>query len=260
MRCLVAILLTLLCACSPSKLVENALTPQERTTVQGAIDDLSRGDSASLAKKLPLELAPKIESAFGPMRQALPARPLELSLTNANWTTDGQTRSMKAVYQVKGASGWALVEASTVTAQGRTLLTGFYIQRTAGDPQQLNAFKLSSAGAGGLAMLAAMMAAVGITIAALIRIWRSGLFRHRWLWTIGALIGTTTLKMNWSTGAFDFQPISIQLFSASATKQPVFAPWVLGVSLPIIALIALFYRGGGRDIHPTAEAATVPED
>jgi hypothetical protein len=32
------------------------------------------------------------------------------------------------------------------------------------------------------------------------------------------------------------------------------------VSLPIVALIALFHRGAGRGNHPKAEAATVSED
>lgn len=91
-------------------------------------------------------------------------------------------------------------------------------------------------------MLLAMIAAVAVTIVALVRIWRSGLFERRWLWTIGALIGITSLRMNWSTGVVSFQPLMIVLFSAGAFKQPIFAPWVLSVGLPVVAIIALLRR------------------
>jgi hypothetical protein len=239
---LIAFIMFFASACSPSNLIEKGLTPQERSVIRGAIDDISRRDNASLAKKMQPELATRAAPVLGQMQQALPTPPLEISLTKANWTVLRGTRNLDAVYQVHGKSGWALVEATTQSSQGRTLLTGIYVQPTATNPRQLNGFSLARAGAAQWAMLAAMLTALVVTIAALVRIWRSGLFRKRWLWTIGAIIGVMTLKLNWSTGQFYFQPVSLQLFSVSATKQPVYAPWMLGVSFPLFALIALLRR------------------
>jgi hypothetical protein len=125
------------------------------------------------------------------------------------------------------------------------MLAGLYVRRIAGEPRTLNRFTLQGAGAAKILMLFAMAAAVGVTLLALVRVWRSPLFDRRWLWTLGTFFGVMTLRLNWSTGHFYFQPISVQLFSASATKQPIYAPWILAVSVPLVALIALFRRRKG---------------
>jgi hypothetical protein len=255
----IALFLIILTSCSPSKALESGLRPQERAVIRGAIDDIARGDAASLAKKTPPELTPKLQPAFGKMQQMLPSPPLEVTLTNANWTVGSADRSLHAVYEVHGRNGWALVEATAQTSGGRTLLTGIYIAPSAGNPRNLNGFSLAGADASRWTMLAAMLAAVAVTIAALVRIWRSGRFERPWLWTIGALIGITSLKMNWSTGQMSFQPISLQLFSASAMKQPIYAPWVMGVSVPLFAIIALFRRRHERAEQPGHDAGAVPQ-
>lgn len=238
----IAVLALLVASCSASKLEESALTPQERSLVRGALQDVSRGDSSTLSKKVDPNLAPKIAPALGEMRAQLPPPPLEVSFANANWNLTGGTRTVNAIYQVEGRSAWALADVTLQTSSGRTTITGLYIQKVAGGPREANSFSLTKASAAGWAMLAAMLAAVGVTIAAIFRIWRSGQFSRRWLWTFGSLIGLTTLRMNWSSGEVSFQPISFQLLSVSAFKSPIYAPWILAVSVPIVALIALLRR------------------
>lgn len=237
---LVTILATLTAACAGSSLEKTALKPQERQLARVALEDIARGDAKALSQKVTPDLTGKLP--VGAMRDQLPKPPFELVLTKANWNSGGRGRSVDAVYSVKGDGGFALVEIAMASNGGPPVVTGLYVQHTPSDPQKLNAFTLQSGGVAGWAMILAMIAAVGATVAALFHIWRSGLFARRWLWTIGAIIGLTTLRLDWSTGNFSFQPISFQFFSASAIKQPVYTPWVLGVSLPLVALIALARR------------------
>ena len=236
MRAIVFAILIALVGCSPGKFPETLLTETERGLVRAAVDDVARGDAARLSSKVEPSIAAQIGDAMPAMQQALPRPPLELTPLNANVSLTGDVRVAEAVYQVKGKSGWALVEARMQTANGSSRLAGFFVQSVQTEPRRLNAFRLSDAGA------AAMLAAVAVTIAGVVRIWRSGLFARRWLWTLGALVGLTTLKMNWSTGEVAFHPVSFQIFSFSAFKQPLFEPWTLGVSLPLVALIALLKR------------------
>ena len=146
---LLALACVLLAACSPSKLAESMLTPDERSVMRGALDDVAKGDAASLSKKMPAEVAVKIPEAMPVMRQALPPQPFEISVVNANWTSNGSAREAHAVYQVQGRSAWALVEATTATVDNRTQLVSIYVTRTTGSPQQQNSFSLAKAGAGG---------------------------------------------------------------------------------------------------------------
>ena len=245
---LTAMFLLVLTSCSISNTIEKGLTRQERAIIRGAAEDISHGDSAALARRMPPELSSKIPAAELAMNRAMPKPPLEITILNANWSITGPDRKATAVYQVRGQSGWALVEARTLTVRGRTSLTGIFVRPASSDAASLNRFSETKPGPTHLLMLLAMMAAVGVTVAALLRIWRTKLFKRRWLWTIGALIGVTTLRMNWSTGDFYFQPLFLQLFSAGAAKSPIYAPWTLSVGLPLIALIALLkHRGVTKD-------------
>ena len=150
-----------------------------------------------------------------------------------------------------------MVEARTLTIQGHTWLTGVFVRPAATNAENLNRFSQAKLGLAHILMLLAMMAAIAVTLGALLRIWRTKLFKRRWLWTIGALVGLATLRMNWSTGAFYFQPLFVQLLSVGAVKSPVFAPWVLSVSVPAVALVALLRRERvvEDDVSPEADAA-----
>ena len=88
--------------------------------IRGAIDDISRGDSARLARKMPHELSAEIPAAQIAMHRAMPKPPLEVTILNANWSIVGRERKANAVYQIRGQSGWAIVQARTLTIGGRT--------------------------------------------------------------------------------------------------------------------------------------------
>lgn len=254
---LTALFLFLVAACSASNTIEKGLTPQERAVIRGAIGDISRGDSAALARRMPPELLAKIPAAELAMNRAMPKPPLEISILNANWLIAGPDRKANAVYQVRGQSGWALVEARTLTTAGRTSLTGIVVRPASSDPASLNGFMQTRPGPAHVMMLLAMIAAIAVTIAGLLRIWRTNLFKWRWLWTIGALIGVTTLRMNWTTGAFYFQPLFFQLFSAGAAKSPIYGPWMLSVSIPLVALVTLFWGRVRKENGVSFEADAV---
>lgn len=252
MRHLLIAAFMLVASCSPSKFPESLLTNDERALVRGAVNDVSNGDVGRLSTKVEPDIAKQLGSEAPAMQRALPARPLQLTALNANVALTGGTRVANAVYQAKGRTGWALIEATIQTRDGQTRLAGLYVEKVQSEPKRLNEFRLMDAPAAGWPMLGAMIAAAATTLAALMRIWRSDLFVRRWLWTIGTLIGVSTLKMDWSTGAFAFQPVSFQIFSVSALKQPVYAPWVLGVSIPVVALIVLIKRRRREDVSAEA--------
>jgi hypothetical protein len=59
----------------------------------------------------------------------------------------------------------------------------------------------------------------------------------RWLWLIATMVGVGTFSMNGASGEWAFNPVSVQLFGASATwSGSAFDPWMFGVSLPLGAL------------------------
>jgi hypothetical protein len=128
---LIAILAAFVSACSPNKFVENFLTPEEKGLVRSVVADVSRSDSADLAKKVPPELAGKVAEAMPMMHAALPPAPFELAATNVNFNTTDGTRVVNAVYQAKGQGARAVVKLSMQTSSGHTVLTAIHVERTA---------------------------------------------------------------------------------------------------------------------------------
>lgn len=210
------------------------------------MNDLAQGNSQSLERRVAPQLVAKLRPAEAAMQAVTPKPPVQADLLKASWSL-GSDRSTKAVYQVHGANRWALVEAASQTSGDRTFLTGIYVQPLKDDPKRLNGFDLATAGAAQWGVLLAAIAAFGTTVAALIRIRRSGLFERRWLWTIGSLFGVMLLRVNWTTREVGFEPLYLQLFSASALKQPIFAPWIISASLPLVAIIALMKKRGPHE-------------
>jgi hypothetical protein len=128
----IALFAAFVAACSPSKFVERFLTPEEQQLVRSAVNDVSRSDSADLAKKVPPELAGKVAEAMPFMHLALPPQPFELSATNVNFNTTGGVRVVNAVYQAKGKDARAVVQLTMQTSAGHTLLTAIHVERTPG--------------------------------------------------------------------------------------------------------------------------------
>jgi hypothetical protein len=251
---LIGIFALLAVACKPQQLVENMAPRDDQQLARAAIDDLVMGRSAALAGKMPEEIRPSLAAAEPQMRAMLPPHPA-VRLVQANWskTVGGgsQTKHQSdLVYELSGGGRYVLAELAIQRDGPTATISGFHVQPTDGPVDSWSGLSLKGKSAVHYSVLAAAIAAVGVTIWALVRIWRSGLFRRRWLWTIGALLGFTKLSIDWATGDISFMPISVQLFSASMFKTAT-VPWQVGVSIPLVAIWALLVRQ--RDELATAE-------
>jgi hypothetical protein len=80
-----------------------------------------------------------------------------------------------------------------------------------------------------------------ITLWALVSCVRTKLKGRKWPWVLFILLGIGKFAVNWTTGAWEFAPISVQLFGASATA-PFYGPWTVAVSLPLGAIAFLAFR------------------
>lgn len=77
--------------------------------------------------------------------------------------------------------------------------------------------------------------------------------RRKWLWVIGSLIGFCALSINWTTGEMRFNPLAGYLLGAAVNSSfPGIGPWIITVSLPIVAIIFWFKRGRWIEMHRIA--------
>ena len=66
--------------------------------------------------------------------------------------------------------------------------------------------------------------------------------KRKWLWIIFMLLGFGRYSFNWTSGQMGFQPLYIQLIPTSVFKGAPYAPWIISISVPIVALLFLLKR------------------
>ncbi|PIB90395.1 hypothetical protein [Caulobacter sp. FWC2] len=123
----------------------------------------------------------------------------------------------------------------------------FHLQRATDD--QLKTNRLTLAKPPGHLVFMALTALSPLTmLAALITVLRAPRFKRKWLWAITALVGMGSATLNWTTGQWGFQPLTLALIGAGATTQGFmgFYPFVLKFALPIGALAAFWRAGEAR--------------
>jgi hypothetical protein len=238
-------------ACTQRQVLEKVTWPEDRDLAVRAIHDVQNGDANALADKLPPELRPAIGAALPRMRAALPdAQQSQIELVDGRFVErlTGGERSREAylAYEISGGGSYALAQVTIIRHGGPPTITSLFVNHLAGPVSSLNRFTLLGKSAAQYAILMLAIAAVAVTVAALVRVWRSGRFGRRWLWTIGCLIGLTTLSVNWTTGKVWFRPIYLEIFSAGFVKSGL-GPWIISAGIPLVALYVLLARRGLSD-------------
>ncbi|MCF7981573.1 MAG: hypothetical protein K9K86_06280, partial [Pseudomonadales bacterium] len=142
------------------------------------------------------------------------------------------------------ADGWALANVVLKKSDENLSVIGFNVYRTKASQKELNKFTL-----GGktplhyFVLVSAVLAPLFILVTTYFCI-RTPIPKRKWLWVIFVLVGIGSISINWSTGQFGIQPLSIKLFSASAVAAGPFAPWIISASVPLGAIMFWFRRKG----------------
>jgi hypothetical protein len=66
--------------------------------------------------------------------------------------------------------------------------------------------------------------------------------KRKWLWLIFIALGLFQFHLNWTTGAWNLQPLSFLLLGAGFTKAAPAAPLILSVAFPLGAILFLARR------------------
>lgn len=144
-------------------------------------------------------------------------------------------------YQIEQARGWLLGSVILLQEADVAVITSARFNRMPASLQEMNRFTFENKGPVHYGFLAAAIAVLAFVLGTLVVCLRSRL-RRKWLWVIVVLSGVGTVRLNWSSGQSEFQPVSVQLFGTSALAAGWYAPWIVGVSLPLGAIVFLACR------------------
>jgi len=247
----------LIAACSQQALIDK-LTPHPAAEIaRSVLEQVRQGDMEPVKSKLDEKLRqdPGIDAKLKELNGYFPAgSPRSMKLVGTNTLAVNGSSRYDLTYEYEFADGWVLGNVVLVGADDAMRLEGMHVQRMSQSLEQANAFTLSGKRATHWIMLVFCIVIPVFCLYAFVLCLRTPIARRKWLWAIGTLIGFATLRFNWTTGAFGFQLLSIQLFGASSFSN-AYSPTILGVSLPLGAIWFLACRSG---LKATALAAKAP--
>lgn len=138
---------------------------------------------------------------------------------------------------------WFVVNVQQQKSDTGTVVSGVHIQPIRDALQNIHQFTLADKGPVHFLVLALAIAVPFLVILALVLCIRTPRLKGKWLWIIFILLGFTQLTLNWTDGSLIFTPYAVQLLGASIFATSPYAPWMLGVSIPVGAIVFLLMRG-----------------
>jgi hypothetical protein len=81
---------------------------------------------------------------------------------------------------------------------------------------------------------------------------------RRWGWAAIALLGVGELALNWTTGEISASILAFPLPGASMTRSSLAGPWVVAVSFPVGAIIALLKRDRAQRMQDETASSAMP--
>lgn len=245
--CLLAVLCFSLTACSQQSLIDKFEPKAASATAKSVIDQLRQGNVEAIEAQLdPRYRTPYIAAKLHEIAAGFPAGP-PVSIKTVGFyektrVVQGESSSVVSLtYEYQYRDAWIVANVLLEKKNGAFTVEGIHAERLTESLETRNAFNLKGKDAAHWLMLLWVIANAVLCLCAFVLCLRTRIARHKWLWALFTLIGVTTLRFDWSSGHFAFQPFSVLLFSASVTTQS-YGPWVLGASIPLGAIWFLAVR------------------
>jgi hypothetical protein len=251
-RGILCALLLFTAGCDARGLLQRATPPAADSVGRAAIGRAAAGTLASLDSILdPTMRTPRMRQVLEQIQTMLrPYSVGEPELIGYSWrreygeeyrTLTYQTRltpSVEALAQNDvRAFHWMVTQVVLRGGDGANRVYGFHVNLSEASLAETNGF-LRNLRLPQLIWLLLTVFAVGTIIFAIVQVVRAPMER-RWLWVIVSLLGVARGTMNWSTGAFTIQPLSVQLFAVGFIRQGWYGPIMIMWAFPAGAFWAL---------------------
>ena len=231
--------LFVLTSCTYQDMMDKIVPKEEAKMAEDYLTKLREKDFEYIKSKLSDELKPQVTD--------------ELLIQLADYFRGGELISTEIIgsqvnvfngvwqgnfsFEYHFSEGWNLANAAFRKVGDKYEVIGLNVYQTEMSQKEFNAFSLSNKTIQHyLVLLMAIVVPVFIIVSTYFCV-RTPIPKRKWLWVIFILLGVSAIKINWTTGQYAIQLISVNLFGASAVAAGPYAPWVISASLPLGAIL-----------------------
>jgi hypothetical protein len=235
--------LPFLSACSQEAMLEKFASAEDRKVATQCIDNLLQGNFEEINAHLdPTLRTGDTQAAFDHMLAMLPKeKPSAVKLVGAQLNVSTEGRESNLTYQYSYGERHFLINCATRTRDSERIIFGLNVNTLESSLEERQRFDLAGKTPLHYAMLLGVIAALVLTLVALIRCVMEKDLRRKWVWVLCIIFGIGHLELNWVDGTWSFSPVYFQLFSAGALSTG-YGGWVVSLSLPLGAILYLVRR------------------
>jgi hypothetical protein len=255
----VCCLLFAACQLDPASFAERHTKPEEREFARYYLELLERGraDSAFALVVPELQTAHTREQV-AQVSSFLAAHPVDsLHMIGVHVNTTPGLRNVNLSWQYRSAGQWVLASvAAQHSAAGSRRVVGVNVHLAERSMTELNRFTVRDRSLLHIFWLLIAVLNPLICIATAIRTATAAGMPKRWGWAVASLVGVFTLTLDWTTGAVNVNPVAFTLLGAGFIRPGPAAPWMISISFPLGAALALRqYRAWRRAPRPIDAAS-----
>jgi hypothetical protein len=226
--------LVFLAGCDRDEVLRKFASPADEKVARQCIDTMRHGR----LEEIEASLEPGLKGAQAhaqllQMMASLPPRePDAVKLVGASQNFNNGVRSSNLTYQYSYGTQHFMINCAWRMDGERRVIFGMEVKPLAASLEETSRFDLQGKSALQYGVLIGALVCLGMSLLALILcIMEKGL-RRKWLWILFILFGIGQLSVDWNSGAQEFSPLHLLLFSASAVS-PGYGPWVVSIAFPL---------------------------
>lgn len=155
---------------------------------------------------------------------------VHINIFNGNWQGS-------YTFEYEFSDGWAIGSATLKKIDTEYAVLGFNVLRTEGSQKELNKFNFVEKG---ILHYYIIIMVVIVPIFILVTTYYcvcTPIEKNKWLWVLFVLVGFGELSINWTTGQYIFNPLTIQFLGAGGGSGGEYSPLILSISIPIGAIV-----------------------
>ena len=225
-------------------MMDKLVPKEEAKMAEDYLTKLREKDFEYIKSKLSDELKPQVTDA--------------LLIQLADYFKDGELLSTEIIgsqvnvfngvwqgnfsFEYHFSGGWNLANAAFRKMGDKYEVIGLNVYQTEMSQKEFHAFNLYNKSLLHYLVLVMAFAVPAFILISTYFCIRTPIPKRKWLWVIFILLGVSAIQINWTTGQYAIQLISVHLLGATAGAASPHAPWVISASLPLGAILFWFKR------------------
>jgi hypothetical protein len=162
-----------------------------------------------------------------------------IRVIGANTLNTADARRVNLTYELHSPNGWFEANVATFDSAGDWRVYGLHATTLPQSLESMQWFTLRGKSLMQYGWLLATLVCAMISLATAVFIGTRKGMPRRWGWVAMTLLGYGTFAMNWSSGEWSYNLLSVQLLGAGYTRAGPYAPYLFAFSIPLGSAMAL---------------------